>query len=636
MGGGYVVVYRRCYVNGRSVICRLLAFVLILAVFLGCPFFIASESKADTASPVYENGAAGFVERMYVVALGRPSETSGKSYWISQIQSGKQSGADCVRSFLFSDEFRNRNLTPEQFLDVLYLALFDRAPEKNGKLYWNNEIRNGRITRRKVVECFLDTTEWCNICAGYGVRSGASTAKANRASAAAEDFATRLYSCCLNRDPEPNGFSYWSLALTNWEKTGAEAAQAFFESPEFLAKPISQQEYLTRLYKTYLGREPDPSGTEYWMGEFSKGKTRQYVRSVFARSTEFETLCANSCFAPNVEYVDLIAVGDNLYHQKIIDSGKQWNGTRNYDSIYANIKDHIKNADIKVINQEVILTGNPAQWSGYPTFGCPLEAGQAVVNAGFNVITHATNHSWDKGRAGAMESVSFWKSKQGILLTGMYSSWNDYNSTVIGEYNGVKVAFLNYTYGLNGYTLPFDCRYIVKLLNMDLVCSDIQKARKQADIVIVFPHWGEEYTNNPTSAQRSMARQMANAGADLIIGCHPHVIQPLEIITTNGGRKVPCYYSLGNFVSNMPQPERCVEAMAKVRIKKEGKKVSIESAEALPLVNYIHASGTRFTVYRLSDYTDTLSRNSRNPALTPGFVNNYFYRVFRVSRYVLG
>ena len=153
------MVYRRCYVNGRSVICRLLAFVLVLAVFLGCPFFIASESKADTASPVYETGAAGFVERLYVVALGRPSETTGKSYWISRIKNGTQTGADCARAFLFSDEFKNRNLTPEQFLDVLYLALFDRTPEKDGKLYWNNEIRNGRITRRKVVECFLNTTE---------------------------------------------------------------------------------------------------------------------------------------------------------------------------------------------------------------------------------------------------------------------------------------------------------------------------------------------------------------------------------------------------------------------------------------------------------------------------------------------
>ncbi len=620
--------------RGRSGIKRFLAAMLVVLFFLGCPFYVRSESNQGTEA--YEEGAAGFVERLYVVALGRPSEANGKSYWISQIRSGKQTGADCARSFLFSEEFKNRNLTPEQFLDVLYLALFDRTPEKDGKLYWNNEIRNGRVSRKKVVECFLNTTEWCNVCAGYGVRPGASTAKANRASKAASDFATRLYSCCLKRDADQSGHTYWALALTNWEKTGAEAAETFFTSPEFQALQISNQEYLTRIYLTYLGREPDPSGLQYWLGQMSAGKTRQYVMTVFAQSDEFTSLCEKSGFAPNVEYVDLIAVGDNLYHTRIIESGKRWDGTRNYDAIYANIKDYIKSADIKVINQEVILTGDPSKWSGYPTFGCPLEAGQAVVNAGFNVVTHATNHSWDKGRAGAMDSIRFWKSKPGVLLTGMYASWNDYNSTVIGEYNGVKVAFLNYTYGLNGYTLPFDCRYMVKLLNMDLIRSDIQKARQQADIVIVFPHWGEEYTNNPTAAQRSLAWQIANAGADMIIGCHPHVIQPLEIITTNGGRKVPCYYSLGNFVSNMPQPERCVEAMAKVRIKKEGKKVSIISAEAVPIVNYINATDTRFTVYMLSDYTDALAANARNCALTPAFVRGYFYRVFRVSKYTFG
>ena len=335
-------------------------------------------------------------------------------------------------------------------------------------------------------------------------------------------------------------------------------------------------------------------------------------------------------------YVDLIAVGDNLYHTSITNYGKQEDGSYNYDSIYANIKDYIKDIDVKVINQEVVLTADPSKWSGFPVFAAPIECGQAVVKAGFNVITHATNHSWDKGKDVALEDIAFWKSQEGVILTGMYDSQEDRDKIDIGEYNGIKIAFLNYTYNLNGYSLPKDAPYLVNLLRPEIFVPDIEKAKELADIVIVFPHWGEEYTNNPTSAQRSMARQMANAGADLIIGCHPHVIQPLEIITTNGGRKVPCYYSLGNFVSNMPQPERCVEAMAKVRIKKEGKKVSIESAEALPLVNYIHSSGTRFTVYRLSDYTDTLSRNSRNPALTPGFVRNYFYRVFRVSRYVLG
>ena len=362
-----------CYGDrGRSGIKRFLALILVFLVFLGCPFYVRSASYSAPDSAWSDDGVAGFVERLYVVALNRASENAGKTYWISQIKSGKLTGADCVRTFLFSEEFKGRNLTPEQFLDVLYLTLFDRTPEKDGKRYWANEIWNGRKTRRNVVECFINTTEWCNVCAGYGVRPGASTAKASRASKSASDFATRLYSCCLKRDPDPSGHTFWALALTNWDKTGAEAAQTFFSSPEFTKQQISNQEYITRLYLTYLGREPDPAGIQYWLGQMAAGKTRQYVMSIFSGSDEFESFCKNKGFAPNVEYVDLIAVGDNLYHTRIIESGKRWDGTRNYDAIYANIKDYIKSADIKVINQEVILTGDPSKWSGYPTLGCPL------------------------------------------------------------------------------------------------------------------------------------------------------------------------------------------------------------------------------------------------------------------------
>ena len=256
-----------------------------------------------------------------------------------------------------------------------------------------------------------------------------------------------------------------------------------------------------------------------------------------------------------------------------------------------------------------------------------------MVDAGFNVITHATNHSWDKGRDIAIEDIEFWKSQDDVLLTGMYDSQEDYDNIVIGEYKGVKVAYLNYTQNLNGFTLPSDSKYMVKLLDMELIKADIAKAREQADIVIVFPHWGEEYQTAPSAYQKAWAQQIANAGADLIIGTHPHVIQSLEILTTADGKEVPCFYSLGNFVSNMPWNETYVEAMAKVRIKKQGNKVSIECVEAVPLVNFRSMNLDYYTVYLLDDYTTEIAREQRKWEITPTYVENFFNSVFTTKYY---
>jgi len=382
-----------------------------------------------------------------------------------------------------------------------------------------------------------------------------------------------------------------------------------------------------------LGLDPDTLETDFWQRQLIAGANRQSMLNSFTTDPKYARLCKEYGIVGETEYVELIAVGDNLYHLSITNAGKQEDGSYNYDNIYANVRDYIKDADIKIINQEVVLTSDQSQWTNFPVFGAPIEGGEAVVNAGFNVVTHATNHSWDKGRKIAMEDIEFWKNQDGLLLTGMYDSQEDYDNIVIGEYKGVKVAFLNYTQNLNGFTLPADSKYMVKLINMDLIREDIAKARQLADIVIVFPHWGEEYQTTPNWHQKDLAQKMADAGADLIIGTHPHVIQPLEIITSADGKEVPCFYSLGNFVSNMPWNETYVEAMAKVRIKKEGGKVSIECAEAVPMVNFRSPNLDYYTVYMLEDYTTEIARTQRKWEITPTYVEDFFNSVFTTRYY---
>jgi len=241
------------------------------------------------ADPTFED----FVERLYVVALGRHSEKEGKDFWVEKVVNGEYNGADCARFFLLeAPEFMNRGLSDEEFVETLYKTFFDRASDAAGKAGWVDAIKTGKMTRAIVVENFIESTEWCNVCATYGVRSGAKWHKAEFASKNAINFATRLYTCCLGRDPEEKGLEYWSLALTNLEQTGCSAAREFFTSAEFIGLKTSDEEYLKRLYTTFMDREPEASEVAYWAGEIAGGRqTRDSVLAFFGQSEEFTAIC---------------------------------------------------------------------------------------------------------------------------------------------------------------------------------------------------------------------------------------------------------------------------------------------------------------------------------------------------------
>ena len=239
--------------------------------------------------PTFED----FVERLYTVALGRASEPEGKAFWIKQVVEEGKTGADCARFFLLdADEFMKRGLSVEDFVETLYATFFDRESDAAGKQGWVNAIKTGAKTRAEVVNDFIESTEWCDVCATYGVKSGAQWHKATRASKNAINFATRLYTCCLKRDPEEGGIKYWSLALTNLEQTGASAAQFFFEGKEFIGFNTSDQEYLIRLYTTFMDRSPAASEISFWIGEMAGGRqTRKSILAFFAQSPEFSGIC---------------------------------------------------------------------------------------------------------------------------------------------------------------------------------------------------------------------------------------------------------------------------------------------------------------------------------------------------------
>ncbi|HWT74725.1 MAG TPA: CapA family protein [Mobilitalea sp.] len=311
-----------------------------------------------------------------------------------------------------------------------------------------------------------------------------------------------------------------------------------------------------------------------------------------------------------VSTVKLLAVGDNLIHIQVIDSGRQADGTYNYDNLYSNIKADISAADIAVINQETILGGNEKPYSGYPNFNSPDEIGTAVINAGFDVVLHATNHSMDMGTKGIEHTLWFWSQHPQIKVLGINQSKEAQEQIPIIEKNGIKIAMLNYTYGLNGYTLPKDKPYLVNLFDKEKMKADIQKAEELADFTIVFPHWGSEYTYNIDSVQEELTKFFYENGVDLVIGSHPHVLEPVKWIETEKNHRMLVYYSLGNFMSYQKEAPRMLGGIANVTITKDGTGTYISDASITPIITHYEngPDDYNYAIYKLSDYNEELAR----------------------------
>ena len=309
--------------------------------------------------------------------------------------------------------------------------------------------------------------------------------------------------------------------------------------------------------------------------------------------------------------VNLLAVGDNLIHIQIIESGKKKNGTYNYDHLYSNIKNDISAADIAVINQETILGGKSMPYTGYPSFNSPTEIGDAVIKAGFDVVLQASNHTLDKGVEGVENTLSYWKKYPNITVLGINSSQKERDKIDIVNENGIKIAMLNYTFGLNGgQKPPKNKSYLVNIIDKKKMAIDIKKAKAQADFVVVFPHWGTEYTYSPTKYQNDLTQFFYNNGVDLIIGAHPHVIEPVKWIKTKPDHSMLVYYSLGNFISYQREAPRMLGGMAKITITKDSSGTRITKSSITPIVTHYEngPADYHYGIYKLHDYNEQLAK----------------------------
>lgn len=309
--------------------------------------------------------------------------------------------------------------------------------------------------------------------------------------------------------------------------------------------------------------------------------------------------------------VSISMVGDVLMHNPTLKSGLQEDGSYNYDHLFKNVKEHMKNADISLANQEVILGGTDLGISAYPAFNAPQELGDSLVKSGFNTILHATNHTLDKGEKGVDSALTYWKEKHPeTTVLGIHESQEDRDQIYIFEKRGFKIAILNYTYGVNGNRIPEDRPYIVDLMDKSQMEKDIQKANELADYVIVCPHWGTEYVFEATDEQKEWTDFFLKQGVDLVIGTHPHVIEPVEWVE-DGENKMLVFYSLGNFISCQDKWSRMLGAMANVKLLKDADgNVTVTEYGVEPLVTHI-AGKTEYTTYYLKDYTEELAKKNK-------------------------
>jgi poly-gamma-glutamate synthesis protein (capsule biosynthesis protein) len=306
------------------------------------------------------------------------------------------------------------------------------------------------------------------------------------------------------------------------------------------------------------------------------------------------------------DYLTFIAAGDNLFHNELYESSFK-DDVYQFDPIYEEIKSFIEPADIAFINQETLLAGKDFEYSSYPQFNTPQELGSTLQKVGFDVVSHANNHVMDKGSKATIATVNFWNTIPNVKVLGIHASQESRNDNyVIIEKNNIKVGFLAYTCSTNYLAVPKDMPYLVSLADKEIMAKEIDALRPLCDVLIVSMHWGNEYEHMQNTDQETWSSFLAEHNADIIIGHHPHVLQPYEYIERADGKRMLCYYSLGNFVSGQDEAPRMLGGLAYIKIKKAETEISIEQAGIIPVMTHYSTSLDGFKVYPLHSYTEEL------------------------------
>lgn len=333
---------------------------------------------------------------------------------------------------------------------------------------------------------------------------------------------------------------------------------------------------------------------------------------------------------PEPTTIHMSAIGDIMCHLTNIKNA--YNSTsKDYDfsNVFENIKSYTQNADITIGNLETTFAGESRGYTGYPTFNTPEILGKNLKDIGVDVLSTANNHCMDKGYTGLVSTLDF-LDDYGISHMGTSRSEEEQNEVLVKDVNGIKIAFLSFTYGTNGITIPSDKSYSVNLIDKELIKKQIELAKvENVDLICVNMHWGVEYKLKQNSTQEDLADFLFKNGVDIILGSHPHVLEPmekrtitLEDETTKDGFVI---YSLGNFVSGQIYANTKSTVILDIQITKDSNgKISIDSVNYTPVYLYDKGANAKSrTRYTLMDIEKSISdyENGKNNNISKSLYN---------------
>ena len=315
---------------------------------------------------------------------------------------------------------------------------------------------------------------------------------------------------------------------------------------------------------------------------------------------------------PKEYKASMIMVGDALIHNSVYDDARNQDGSYDFKPMLENIKPIVKSYDLAYYNQETILGGTELGLSNYPQFNSPYEVGDAFIDAGFNMVSLANNHTMDTGVAAVKNSLNYWKKHKDIYTAGSYSSFEERDTAKIGEVNGIKYAMLSYTIWTNGLTPPIGEEYYDNVYSDELAKADIERVRDKVDVVMVAMHWGTENSDVVDYKQEEIAEYLSELGVDIIIGAHPHVVQKIGYVNDT-----LVIYSLGNFLSGQIGTDKKSGLMATLDITKTVQKdksssVKIDNVGAQFVYTYHDAYYHNFKLILFKDLNDSILPGYKN------------------------
>ncbi len=309
--------------------------------------------------------------------------------------------------------------------------------------------------------------------------------------------------------------------------------------------------------------------------------------------------------------IRFLAAGDNIIHENVfLDAKARAKEGESYQfaDMYKGIANIVSTADLAFINQETPICGDELGIYGFPNFNTPEVLGDTLIDLGFDIVNIANNHVLDRGERGYRGTLDYWSErKNDITMIGGYYNKDEYENICVIEEQGVSIAFITYTYSTNNMFLPKNSEMYVPYIDQEEIVRMTKKAKELADLVFVVMHWGDENKWKVSDEQKTLASAITEAGADVIIGMHPHVIQPMEWQSASDGSQTLVIYSLGNLISTQYDNFNLVGGIVTFDIvKSKAGEISIENPIYNPTVTHYNKQRLGLQVYLLENYTAEL------------------------------